>query len=31
MARFDSRWDCPAAEALRAAARRLSSDLGHQA
>lgn len=30
MARFDSRWDCPTAEALRAAARRLSSDLGHQ-
>jgi DNA-binding IclR family transcriptional regulator len=31
MARFDSRWDCPTAEVLRTAARRLSSDLGHQA
>ena len=31
MAQFDSHWDSPIAQALRAAARRLSTDLGYQA
>lgn len=31
MAQFDSHWNSPVAQALRAAARRLSADLGHQA